>query len=387
MISKKEGTFSLTGGGRKKTGKWSYTPSTDNEGVVYADGKKVGTFTYAPIQRKPIFSTLLKWKEGLTTSRPMACIGVTNGEVMKNIQDPSSVGAYFILPSQLNGAEYPSEKDIVKDIEDYIYDNTGGPRGQLAVHPAVGQFVLDNAASDHNPTGICSVDAILKAVPDIKLINGYLALPKLPKCSDDAKAAAIYDELAKSLHSLRPLIMHDVDAVGLAPSKREWSTANHRVGLCYASAVPVESYLNFATNKVESKLHQKIAEAILVAQYYGCLRKVAERTNTGETTKVYMLPLGGGVFNNSWPSITQAMCQAAELLADSRPDLFNKLEMEALAWSGSPSERTTLQSELKKHSKFFDPAEGNQRFRCPKGDCIKIDTEQKTSMCDTCTCQ
>ena len=27
------------------------------------------------------------------------------------------------------------------------YDNTGGPRGQLAAHPAVAQFLLDNAAN------------------------------------------------------------------------------------------------------------------------------------------------------------------------------------------------------------------------------------------------
>ena len=27
------------------------------------------------------------------------------------------------------------------------YDNTGGPRGQLACHPAAAQFVLDNAAN------------------------------------------------------------------------------------------------------------------------------------------------------------------------------------------------------------------------------------------------
>ena len=37
-------------------------------------------------------------------------------------------GALFVLPSQLNGAEYPSHEDIVYDVEDYKYDNTGGCR-------------------------------------------------------------------------------------------------------------------------------------------------------------------------------------------------------------------------------------------------------------------
>ena len=37
-------------------------------------------------------------------------------------------GALFVLPSHLNGAEYPSHEDIVYDVEDYKYDNTGGCR-------------------------------------------------------------------------------------------------------------------------------------------------------------------------------------------------------------------------------------------------------------------
>ena len=30
--------------------------------------------------------------------------------------------------------------------QEYKRDNTGGPRGQLAAHPAAAQFVIDNAA-------------------------------------------------------------------------------------------------------------------------------------------------------------------------------------------------------------------------------------------------
>ena len=29
--------------------------------------------------------------------------------------------------------------------QEYLRDNTGGPRGQLAAHPAAAQFILDNA--------------------------------------------------------------------------------------------------------------------------------------------------------------------------------------------------------------------------------------------------
>merc|ERR1719394_1254852 len=111
---------------------------------------------------------------------PMSCIGITSGEVMQNIQEASAAGAYFVLPSQLNGAEYPSEVDIVQQIQDYIYDNTGGPRGQLAVHPAAGQFILANACSDRLPEGITAVDEILEEIgKPMYLKNGYLSLPRV----------------------------------------------------------------------------------------------------------------------------------------------------------------------------------------------------------------
>merc|ERR1712086_399844 len=111
----------------------------------------------------------------------MEVIGVCNSEIMAEIQKPESDGAYFVLPSQLNGAEYPSPDMIVDQIEEYLYDNTGGPRGQLAVHPAAGQFIIDNAARDGNKGGINSIDLILKCCEEagcpFELVNGYLKVP------------------------------------------------------------------------------------------------------------------------------------------------------------------------------------------------------------------
>ncbi len=56
---------------------------------------------------------------------------------------------------------------------------TGGPRGQLAVHPAVAQFLLDNAASTalEENTGINAIDEILNILPmGFELVNGYLKI-------------------------------------------------------------------------------------------------------------------------------------------------------------------------------------------------------------------
>jgi len=268
------------------------------------------------------------------------------------IQAPSSAGAYFVLPSQLNGAEYPDSDWVVTDIADYRSDNTGGPRGQLAVHPAAGQFVLDNAANVNNEGGISAVDQIVKDVPEFKLLDGYLTLPST---SDEKDGVRLFDAFTSRLHTLRPLIMHDVPASGLVPDKRGVSQAKHRVGLVYASAVPVNSYQNNAKNEVEKRLHLKTAEAVLVAQYFGALRAVAQEAlqSGAKPVTVFLMPLGGGVFNNPWKIICRAMAQAAELLA-AEPALFDAVQIEALAWQGNPAEARTLQKLLSEHGKLLD---------------------------------
>ena len=62
---------------------------------------------------------------------------------------------------------------------DLAWRFTGGPRGQLAVHPAVAQFLLDNAASTalEENTGINAIDEILNILPmGFELVNGYLKI-------------------------------------------------------------------------------------------------------------------------------------------------------------------------------------------------------------------
>ena len=157
-----------------------------------------------------------------------------------------------MLPSQLNGAEYPSERAIVAHLDQYKLDRTGGPRGQLSVHPAAGQFVLHNAACDVRPGGINAVDALLHALKSsmhstagknysMHLRNGYLALPDCPPELQNE----VLTGLRKSLHLLRCLGMQDVCACGLDATLEAASAASHKVTLVYASAVPVQAYLNY----------------------------------------------------------------------------------------------------------------------------------------------
>jgi len=357
MVLVHEGTYELG----DKEGTWTYKRLSDTSGEVYEAEQRIGTFTYATISSADVFQGLFKWNADLSASKKMRCIGVTNSEIMRHVQLPESAGAYFVLPSQLNGAEYPSDDAIIREVEDYIYDNTGGPRGQLSAHPAAAQFVLANAASWAIENGINAIDGILAKVPQFKLKNGYMVMPA---GSDESQAEKLFEGFTAALHTLRPLIMHDVMACGLTPDKAGLSTAKHRVGLVYASAVPVDAYCNKSRSKVDSKLHRKVAESVLVAQYYGALHAVAARQPVGaKPVQVFLLPLGGGVFNNPWESIAVSMAQAVELLAAQDPELFNRLEVEALSWSGSPAERTKLEGLLEAQGKFYDKSKSDGRFK------------------------
>lgn len=360
MISKLEGEYELA----DKSGSWTYKRLSDTSGDVLEASGQIGHFTYAPIAASGgIFGNIFKWDEDLKPSKSMGCIGVTSSEIMRHVQLPESAGAYFVLPSQLNGAEYPNDNAIVREVEDYIYDNTGGPRGQLAAHPGAAQFVLDNAASWAKPEGINAIDHILAEAPQFKLKNGYMVMPE---CDEEPEAKKLFEGFTKALHGLRPLIMHDLSACGLTPDKEGMSIATHRVGLVYASAVPVDSYTNRAKSPVARKLHQKVAEAVLVAQYFGALRAVALRPEATKPAKVFLLPLGGGVFNNSFESIVRAMAQAVELLAG-EPGLLEKLRVQVLAWSGSPAEAAKLEGLLESYGKLSGKGGAAKSGALPSG--------------------
>lgn len=271
---------------------------------------------------------------------------------MREIQDEEeNEGALFVLPSQLNGAEYTSHerRSIVEVVEEYKRDNTGGPRGQLAAHPAAAQFVIDNAANERQREGINAVDQLLK-VEGIKevleLRNGYLEI-KEPKDEElEKQVLALMDE---NLHSLRPLVMEDIPASGLTPNKgRRATDMQHKVGLVYASAVPVQVYMNKGPKAANRAFQECVARRILTAQYFGALKHAAEWASEKKLRrKVFLMPLGGGVFNNPWESICSSMANAMAMLSEQFPNAPELLDVYALAWNGNRAEEETLERFLK----------------------------------------
>lgn len=276
----------------------------------------------------------------------MECIQVLESEIMEAIQDPTNESAWFVLPSQFNGAEFPSDRfsiGRVDKLHDYTGDRSAGPRGQLAVHPAVAQFLLDNAAREDRDGGINALDALLPAVqedlgPDneygVFLRNGYLGLPKCEPLLQDR----FLSSLCTKLHTMRCLGMRDVPACGLAPSLSARSMAMHKVNLIYASAVPVHSYLNNG-NPAQKPFQQEVGRLLNAAQYYGALQLAAKHSPL--PARVFLLPLGGGAFKNSPESIASAMSEAVEWFAADLPQgvsICERLEIHVLTWKGKPEE-------------------------------------------------
>jgi len=309
----------------------------------------VGRFSCDPIGPSQRFPSCL----GDRADTEMPCIVILESEVMAQIQDPANADAFFVLPSQLNGAEYVSHKKPVTKLAAYKKDNTGGPRGQLSVHPAAGQFVLDNAARDDNIHGINAVDELLRISGEaglgLELVNGYLQLPE-PRTSEDAESAL--NILRDNIQTLRLLVMSRVLTCGITRDKKHLASSMHRVSLVYASAVPLGVYCNKASSKHGKSFHAAIAELVITAEYFGALRQASRTAPVKGRQKIYLLPLGGGVFNNSWESIAKAMALAVEMLDESERA---KLEIFALVWYGNPWERKMLKKGLKKFNKYIIP--------------------------------
>jgi len=222
--------------------------------------------------------------------------------------------------------------------------------GQLAVHPAPGQFLLDNAANDGRRFGINAVQDVVEVLNHadmaFRLENGYLVVPDLPLDKQDS-ALRLW---RKHLHRMRVLKMEGVPASGLKPNKREWSPNWHRVNLVYASAVPVQAYMNQGSDRV-AVFQTEVASLVLLGQYLGALRAAASQSKGPRRVRVFLMPLGGGVFNNPWDRICLSIAKALELLnAQERA----KLDIRLLTWKGNPTESEEAYFHLSQLNKLAD---------------------------------
>ena len=243
---------------------------------------------------------------------PFSEITVIKGSIQDLIQT-KALGRQkvFVLPSQLNGAEYPDPNYIVTKLQDYMRDRTGGPAGQLAADPGVAQFIIDNAANLKTElfnvnSGINNV-RLMGNIEGVTLKNGYLQV------KDDANISDFENKISQ----MTVLGVRDVPVRGLMSGKqREFFYADHTVDLIYGSAVPIQSdpdpnspyydpYAPYYGNSNHPTV-RRIANVTLFAQYVGSFRLAILRGNCN----IYLMLLGGGVFSNRFDDIKDAISSA-----------------------------------------------------------------------------
>ena len=252
-------------------------------------------------------------------------IKVIVSNIQDQIQKRPSVGRrnMFVLPSQLNAAEYPTQKDIITDLSSYLNDGTGGPRAQLTADPAIAQFILDNASNVKRPKGINNV-RLMGNINGVTLQNGYLQV----------KDTADTNEFAKRLPEMTVLGVRDIPVRGLDTTLTDFIKKDHTVDLIYGSAVPIggkDAIYDYGNSNHVNV--QKIAFLTLFAQYVGAMRLAITRQNCD----LIMMPLGGKAFSNPLKNIRSAIINAYNFMKD---DLESAdVRVAVLAWEYSAQER------------------------------------------------
>eukprot|EP00435_Cladocopium_sp_Y103_P013722 s2211_g3.t1 len=238
---------------------------------------------------------------------------------VNEMQKASNEGAYFVLPSQLNGVDAPTPERVLKSLEECKSDATlferRGIRGHLALHPAVSQFLLDNARGTSRGSGLNSVGKVLESINSdrVEFQNGYLRVG--PESEESLRV------LVANLHKTQPLILEDVPVVGLQHSKL-FTSSFHLVHLAFASACPLDQ------RHRSDKFHEELSRSILSVHYLGALRRAAEKAEKSRRKqKVFLVPPGDPGEKYFYTRISESMARAVALLG---PEDFKKLEVHIL---------------------------------------------------------
>jgi hypothetical protein len=323
----------------KKNGQYIFNPDTlEITTDVFGRDPKISTVMIRKCNAsKQIIKEFLQFvKKPSHTIPPQIKIVLSNIQDVIQDQDTSR-HKMFVLPSQLNGAEYLSEiaDNVVIKLQEYIKDYTGGPRGQLAADPGVAQFIIDNAFNEKlfsREDGINNVkqmgikgyirgdrrDDIEK--DGIYLLNGYLRV----------KSTVDVNKFIDKLSEMTIMGVKDVPVRGLDKTYTFIKDKDKvdTVDLVYASAVPISDYGNGnSTNLIT------IANLTLFSQYVGAMRLSILRQNCD----LYLMPLGGNAFHNDFEHIKAAIIMAYTYMRKELED--NNVNVKVLVWEGDDSGR------------------------------------------------
>ena len=236
----------------------------------------------------------------------------------------------YVLPSQLNGAEYRKKGEYVSWLDKYLIDPTGGPAGQMAGHPSIAQVIIDNAQNNgmrKRGEGFLYT----RAIP-IPVIDGYMHLRGVSAEQVDAfkdlihlvHGLAAVGVPAEGFQSRRPRLERAFQPEFLARGNNP--IPRKLVDLMYASAAPAngayDSPKRGARGYAESV---QAAKLVLLSQYIAAFQHAAQTVANDprygiadeapgdlsvKLVKLRLMPLGYGVFENKAQWIRDAMIMA-----------------------------------------------------------------------------
>ncbi len=324
-----------------RRGKASYNP---NSGNVIVEGEGVVATLHVekcvtePQALQQLVKSLFLQPGEAPVPRPLFPAGepelrVVSGDVrnamLKLGTEKQQLPPLFVLPSQLNACEFPADNLIIEEVDDYKYDRTGGPIGQLTAHPAIAQALLNLGATERRSEGFHGLQEV-KLPREWKVKNGYLSFPA--QMSEKSLEAWTVSASQTSLLIAENAVLgglSEVDSFNDADPKGT-------VAMAYASAAPVNTYLNEDKGELD---RQKAASAVLVAvQYLTALQyaaKSALQAGVNVRRTVVLMPLGVGVFQNEKKDMTLALAWAWKALS---PEQRGVLDAQLLCWKGSATE-------------------------------------------------
>ena len=231
----------------------------------------------------------------------LECAHGVIGEYMR-----TRANTVFCIPAQMNGTEYQNETDIVYNLQSYVDYPTIGSAGQLAAHPVVAQFILDNAENTDTPDkGINNIREVLHTInigvkpdePHLVLQNGYLLLMENNTINvtdnidimPDATNTRNIDGCL-NLNAMKLLIARSVSMIG----HNRPVTGPYNIGdIAYASAMPYNNRYLPGRHRKTARYSRILALMILYAQFNALLQYAIR-----ETKDIVLLPIGSGAPNN-----------------------------------------------------------------------------------------
>jgi hypothetical protein len=276
----------------------------------------------------------------------------------------------IVLPSQLNGAEHPSPEnhdiplvplvaypDIVEEhwFKTYVSDNTGGPIGQLRGSLEVAREVVRLSEADtegrrpgdikdHLPVNY--VKYVSNHLPEdkrgqLRVVNGYL--------TTDALEMSVAEKFIQNMDKMTLLMSVNNPASGIPPPpnrERERMEVRQQQGLLkqidmvYASAMPLNgAYGSPIQGSPYYEATQLVGLNLIFNQYRIALTqacKLAEDIPIEAKYQVLLMPLGGGVFQNTVEDISLAVQHA--IYATHTLHGFSKLDIKMLFFNLSDEE-------------------------------------------------